>query len=72
MTALDMGIAFEDLANGEIDGMLSAWLPVGAVSYAEAYQDEIVDLSPNLEGARKGFVVPEYINIDSIEELPTQ
>lgn len=70
MTALDMGIAFEALSNGEIDGMLIAWLPIGAASYAEEYQDQIVDLGPNLEGAQQGFVVPEYMDIDSIEELP--
>lgn len=70
LTPLDMGIAFESLAAGDIDGMLIAWLPVGAASYAEQYKDDIVDLGPNLEGAQQGFVVPAYMNIDSIEELP--
>lgn len=72
LTALDMGIAFESLSLGEIDGMLIAWLPVGAASYYEQYKDEIVDLGPNLEGARQGFVVPEYMDIDSVEDLPTK
>lgn len=72
LTPLDMGIAFESLSSGEVDGMLIAWLPVGAASYYEAYKDEIVDLGPNLEGAQQGFVVPEYMDIDSIEELPTK
>lgn len=67
-----MGIAFESLSVGEIDGMLIAWLPVGAASYYEEYKDEIVDLGPNLEGAQQGFVVPEYMDIDSVEELPTK
>jgi glycine betaine/proline transport system substrate-binding protein len=71
LTPLDMGIAFESLSLGEIDGMLIAWLPVGAASYAEQYEDDIVDLGPNLEGAQQGFVVPAYMDIDSIEELPT-
>lgn len=72
MTPLDMGIAFESLSTGEVDGMLIAWLPVGAASYAEAYEGEIVDLGPNLEGAQQGFVVPEYMDINSIDELPTK
>ncbi|MBP2075805.1 glycine betaine ABC transporter substrate-binding protein [Oceanobacillus polygoni] len=72
LTPLDMGIAFESLSVGEVDGMLIAWLPVGAASYAEQYQDEIVDLGPSLEGAQQGFVVPEYMEIDSIEDLPTK
>ncbi|MDC3425103.1 glycine/betaine ABC transporter [Aquibacillus sp. 3ASR75-11] len=72
LTSLDMGIAFESLSEGDIDGMLIAWLPVGAASYAERFKDEIVDLGPNLEGAQQGFVVPEYMDIDSIEDLPTK
>lgn len=72
LTSLDMGIAFESLSKGEIDGMLIAWLPVGAASYYEQYKDENDDLGPNLEGAQQGFVVPEYMDIDSIEDLPTK
>ncbi|MFD1850067.1 glycine betaine ABC transporter substrate-binding protein [Oceanobacillus bengalensis] len=72
LTPLDMGIAFESLSTGEVDGMLIAWLPVGAASYYESYKDEIIDLGPNLEGAQQGFVVPEYMNINSIEDLPTK
>src|SRR5699024_6196680 len=69
---VDMGVAFQALSDGEVDGMLIAWLPVGAASYNEEYKDEIVDLGPNLEGAQQGFVVPEYMDIDSIDELPTE
>lgn len=72
LTPLDMGIAFESLSEGEVDGMLIAWLPVGAASYSEQYKDEIVDLGPSLEGAQQGFVVPAYMDIDSIEELSTK
>jgi len=72
LTPLDMGIAFESLAEGNIDGMLIAWLPVGAASYKEQYDDVINDLGPNLEGAEQGFVVPAYMDIDSIDELPTK
>ncbi|QKY70187.1 glycine betaine ABC transporter substrate-binding protein [Lentibacillus sp. CBA3610] len=72
LTMVDMGVAFQALSDGDVDGMLIAWLPVGAASYYEEYKDEIVDLGPNLEGAQQGFVVPEYMDIDSIEELPTE
>lgn len=72
LTMVEMGIAFQALSDGEVDGMLIAWLPVGAASYYEKYKDEIVDLGPNLEGAQQGFVVPEYMDIDSIEDLPTK
>ena len=70
LTPLDMGIAFESVASGEIDGMLIAWLPVGAASYKEQYDDQIDDLGPSLEGAQQGFVVLSYMDIDSVEDLP--
>ncbi|QDI92093.1 glycine/betaine ABC transporter [Salicibibacter halophilus] len=69
LTSVEMGVAFESLSNGDVDGMLIAWLPVGAASYYEQYEDEIVDLGPNLEGAQQGFVIPDYMDIDSIEDL---
>lgn len=72
LTPLDMGIAFESLAAGDVDGTLIAWLPVGAASYKEQYEDEIIDLGPSLEDAQQGFVVPAYMDIDSIEDLPTK
>ncbi|HLR69039.1 MAG TPA: glycine betaine ABC transporter substrate-binding protein [Virgibacillus sp.] len=72
LTTLDMGIAFKSVAQKEVDGMLIAWLPGGASTYMEQYADEIVDLGPNLEGAKQGFVVPAYVDIDSNEDLPTK
>src|SRR5699024_9639059 len=38
LTMVDMGIAFQALSDGDVDGMLIAWLPVGAASYYEEYQ----------------------------------
>ncbi|SFD89698.1 glycine betaine/proline transport system substrate-binding protein [Lentibacillus persicus] len=72
LTMVDMGIAFQALSDGDVDGMLIAWLPVGAASYYEEYKDQIVDLGPNLKGAQQGLVVPEYMDINSIEDLPTK
>jgi len=72
LTPLDMGIAFKTIAQGEVDGTLIAWLPGGASTYMEQYADEIDDLGPNLEGAKQGFVVPAYMDIDSNEDLPTK
>ncbi|MGM8365642.1 glycine betaine ABC transporter substrate-binding protein [Virgibacillus sp. W0181] len=72
LTPLDMGIAFESIAQGEVDGTLIAWLPGGASTYMEQYEGDIDDLGPNLEGAKQGFVVPAYMDIDSNEDLPTK
>ncbi|TRM10561.1 glycine/betaine ABC transporter [Lentibacillus cibarius] len=72
LNMVDMGVAWQSLAVGDIDGMLMAWLPSGSAAYYKKYKDEIVNLGPNLEGAQQGFAVPEYMDIDSIEALPTK
>lgn len=47
------------VANGSVDGMVSAWLPLTHEQYAEEFEGEVVDLGPNLKGTRIGLVVPE-------------
>jgi glycine betaine/proline transport system substrate-binding protein len=49
---------WQAVAKGEIDGMLSAWLPETQKTYYEEYSEDCVDLGPNLEGAKTGLVVP--------------
>ncbi|NBD37161.1 MAG: glycine/betaine ABC transporter substrate-binding protein [Verrucomicrobia bacterium] len=47
------------VAEGTVDGMVSAWLPLTHEQYFAEFGDEVVDLGPNLEGTRLGLVVPE-------------
>ncbi len=76
---------WESVAQGEVDAMLSAWLPDTHAHYAETFGDQVTDLGANLVGTRTGLVVPDvkpgrlsagtgigksYITIDSITELP--
>lgn len=69
VTELDVAIMFESIATGDADATLGAWLPITHKDFYEANQDNIVDLGPNLTGAKIGLVVPEYMDIDSIEDL---
>lgn len=69
MTPIDNAIMWQSIANGEADGMVAAWLPGTHGDLYEEYQDQLVDLGENLEGAKIGLVVPEYMEIDSIGEL---
>lgn len=57
------------IANGEQDAMVAGWLPLTHQDYYEDYQDQVVDLGVNFEGAKTGLVVPSYMDIDSIEDL---
>lgn len=72
LVALDNAIMWEAVANDEADAMVSAWLPGTHAPQFENYSDEMVHLGPNLEGAKIGLVVPEYMDVDSIADLTDQ
>src|SRR5699024_5491816 len=69
VTPLDNAIMWEAVATGEADAMVAAWLPDTHKEQHAEYGDQMEDLGPNLEGAKIGLVVPEYMDIDSIEDL---
>ena len=60
---------WESVAEGDQDAMVGAWLPELQKAYYEEHQDELIDLGPNLENAETGLVVPDYVPVDSIDEL---
>ncbi|GEK91298.1 hypothetical protein AKA01nite_09200 [Alkalibacterium kapii] len=72
LTALDNAIMWEAVANDEADAMVSAWLPGTHAPQYENYSDQMERLGPNLEGAKIGLVVPEYMDVDSIADLTDQ
>lgn len=49
---------FRQVAAGEADAMLSAWLPDTHAHYFQRHGERLVDLGPNFEGTRIGLVVP--------------
>jgi glycine betaine/proline transport system substrate-binding protein len=57
------------VASGDSDGLLCAWLPVTHADLAAKYAEKIVDLGPNYTGAKLGFVVPDYVTINSVTEM---
>lgn len=69
VTPVDVAVVFESIANGDGDAALAAWLPITHKEFYDKFVDEFDDLGANLEGAKIGLVVPEYMNIDSIEDL---
>jgi glycine betaine/proline transport system substrate-binding protein len=72
LVLLDIGIQYQGLADGEIDAMLMAWLPLTHKPYMDKVRDRVVDLGPLYSGARLGWVVPDYIpanQLNSIEDL---
>jgi len=69
ITQANLGPIFSDIAQGNQDLMMHAWLPNTHASYEEQYSDDWEELGVSYEGARIGLVVPQYVDIDSISEL---
>jgi glycine betaine/proline transport system substrate-binding protein len=69
VTPLEAGGLYAGLADGDLDAETTTWLPITHKDYLEQYGAEIDDYGPLYNGARIGLVVPDYVDIDSIEEL---
>lgn len=69
MIAVEAGPSFIALENGDADATVCVWLPNSSAFYVKKHGKNVVDMGPNLEGARTGLVVPAYMDIDSIEDL---
>ncbi|MHA6252802.1 glycine betaine ABC transporter substrate-binding protein [Oceanobacillus sp. CAU 1775] len=69
LTPLDNAIMWEAVATSEVDGMVAAWLPGTHGAQFDEYGDQMIDLGPNLEGAKIGLVVPSYMDVNSIADL---
>lgn len=69
LTAVDAGPMWTGMARGDFDAIVAAWLPGTHEAYLEQTQDDVINLGPNLEGAKIGWVVPSYVTVNSIDEL---
>ncbi|WP_316569139.1 glycine betaine ABC transporter substrate-binding protein [Neobacillus sp. YIM B06451] len=69
LSQVEVGPMYAGVANGSSDALVGAWLPSTHIEYFNTYKDDFVDLGLNLKGTKNGLVVPEYVDIDSIEDL---
>ena len=60
---------WQAVATGDVDGMVTAWLPVTHADYLKKVKDKVEDLGPIVGGARLGWAVPSYVTIKSLAEL---
>ena len=65
----DIGIQYQAVANGDLDIMLMAWLPLTHHNYWEKVRDSVVNFGPLYMG-RLGWVVPDYMPIDQVASIP--
>ncbi len=69
LTMADAAPVFTSVASGNTDAFLDVWLPITHESYIEKYGNDMEDLGVVYEDALLGLVVPDYVEINSIEEL---
>ena len=65
----DIGIQYRAVADGDLDIMLMAWLPVTHAEYWQRVRNDVVNLGPIYEG-RLGWVVPAYVPAERVGTLP--
>jgi len=65
----DIGFMFLSLTNGDIDAWPGVWLPAIHRTYQEKYGDQYELGSAIFKDAPTGWVVPKYVQANSIEEL---
>lgn len=71
-TQLDSAVLWQSVANGQIDASVSAWLPLTNKALYDKYKSDIKVLGPNLRGVETGLVVPDYMKVNSIEDLTNE
>jgi len=69
ITPVSAAAMWQATATGDVDGFTGGWLPVTQGEYHEKLKDEVEVINKNLNGAKIGLAVPEYVEIDSIAEL---
>lgn len=65
----EAGVLYTGLAQGDVDIYPSAWPEVTHAEYMDQYEGQLEDLGTYYDEAKLTFAVPEYTEIDSIDQL---
>ncbi len=68
-TLTEAGPLYTGLAQGDVDVFPSAWPEITQAEYMKTYGEDIEDLGTYYDNATLTIAVPEYTDIDSIEDL---
>jgi glycine betaine/proline transport system substrate-binding protein len=68
-TELDVGPIYDGLANGDLHLFFDSWQPLTHGSYIDQYGEEITSLGEWNDQASLELAVPEYMGIESMEDL---
>ena len=65
----DLAPIFTSIFRKKADVFMDVWMPVTMEDYMKQYGDKLEVIGDIYDGARIGLVVPDYVTINSIEEL---
>ncbi len=65
----DIESVYRDLGDGSIDVMLMSWQPHTHAPLLEMVEGEAEDLGVIYKGVRLGWVVPDYVPVESLERI---
>ena len=65
----DLAPIFTSISRKKADVFMDVWMPVTMEDYMKQYGDKLEVIGDIYDGARIGLVVPDYVTINSIEEL---
>lgn len=63
---------WQSVANGDADASVAAWLPTTQGAYYAKLKNRVDLVGPNVTGAKIGWVVPAYSDLNSIEDLKSK
>ena len=69
MILIEPGPIYASLSKGDGDIFLESWLPQTHAHYWKKYGDKLDKVGISFDYASTGLVVPDYVDINSIEEL---
>jgi len=72
MTAYPVDKLWRKVATGNVDVMVSAWLPQSHAALLKKYKGQVEILKPVTLGAQIGLIVPTYVTIDRLDQFNTK
>ncbi|CAD7032191.1 glycine/betaine ABC transporter substrate-binding protein [Pseudorhizobium endolithicum] len=65
----DVAPLYQGVSRGDLDAMMMAWLPQTHADYYAKIKDDVETLGTVYDGAKLGWVVPNYIPEDAINSI---
>ena len=65
----DVAPLYQGVSRGDLDAMMMAWLPQTHADYYAKIKDDVETLGTVYDGAKLGWVVPNYIPEDAISSI---